>query len=114
MLEIRLTSPGGHTARPHLTADLVEALGLLITQLPLLLTRQVDPRSGTVLVWGAVHAGEAANAIPQHGVLRGTLRTADHATWVGWREGPRAGGGRSSPRPGSGTPSTTCAACRRS
>jgi len=81
LLEIRLTSPGGHTARPHLTADLVEALGLLITQLPLLLTRQVDPRSGTVLVWGAVHAGEAANAIPQHGVLRGTLRTADHATW---------------------------------
>lgn len=81
LLEIRLTSPGGHTARPHLTADLVEAVGLLITQLPLLLTRMVDPRSGTVLVWGAVHAGEAANAIPQHGVLRGTLRTADHATW---------------------------------
>jgi amidohydrolase len=81
MLEIRLTSPGGHTARPHLTADLVSALGLLITQLPLLLTRQIDPRSGTVLVWGAVQAGEAANAIPQQGVLRGTLRTADHATW---------------------------------
>jgi amidohydrolase len=81
LLEIRLTSPGGHTARPHLTADLVEALGLLITQLPLLLGRQVDPRSGTVLVWGAVQSGEAANAIPQHGLLRGTLRTADHATW---------------------------------
>jgi amidohydrolase len=86
VLEIRLTSPGGHTARPHLTADLVEALGVLITQLPLLLTRHVDPRSGTVLVWGAVQAGEAANAIPQHGVLRGTLRTADHATWDGLEE----------------------------
>jgi amidohydrolase len=81
VVEVRLTSPGGHTSRPHLTADLVEALGLLITQLPLLLTRHVDPRSGTVLVWGAVQAGEAANAIPQHGLLRGTLRTADHATW---------------------------------
>jgi amidohydrolase len=81
VLEVRLSSPGGHTSRPHLTADLVEALGLLITQVPLLLTRQVDPRSGTVLVWGAVQAGEAANAIPQEGVLRGTLRTADHATW---------------------------------
>jgi amidohydrolase len=81
LIELRLTGAGGHTARPHLTDDLVEALGLLITQLPLLLTRQVDPRSGTVLVWGAVQAGEAANAIPQHGVLRGTLRTADHATW---------------------------------
>lgn len=82
VLEIRLTSPGGHTSRPHLTADLVEALGLLVTQLPLLLTRQVDPRSGTVLVWGAVQAGDAANAIPQSGMLRGTLRTADHATWA--------------------------------
>ena len=81
VVEIRLTSPGGHTSRPHLTGDLVQAMGLLITQLPLLLTRQVDPRSGTVLVWGAAHAGEAANAIPQHGLLRGTLRTADHATW---------------------------------
>jgi amidohydrolase len=81
VLEIALDSPGGHTARPHLTADLVEALGLLITQLPLLLTRRVDPRSGTVLVWGAVRAGEAPNAIPQHGILRGTLRTGDHATW---------------------------------
>lgn len=81
VVEVRLTSPGGHTARPHLTGDLVSALGQLITQLPLLLTRQVDPRSGTVLVWGAVQSGEAANAIPQFGVLRGTLRTADHATW---------------------------------
>ena len=81
VLEVRLTSPGGHTSRPHLTADLIEALGVIITQLPLLLTRQVDPRSGTVLVWGAVQAGEAANAIPQQGVLRGTLRTADHNTW---------------------------------
>ena len=104
VLEIRLTSPGGHTARPHLTADLVEALGLLITQLPLLLTRQVDPRSGTVLVWGAVQAGEAANAIPQHGVLRGTLRTADHATWGELEDdGPRAGRRRCSRRPASAT-----------
>jgi amidohydrolase len=81
VLELRLTSPGGHTSRPQLTADLVHALGLVITQLPALLARQVDARSGTVLVWGAVRAGEAYNAIPQHGVLRGTLRTADHATW---------------------------------
>lgn len=90
LLEIRLTSPGGHTSRPHLTADLVEAIGLLVTQLPLLLTRQVDPRSGTVLVWGAVQAGDAANAIPQHGFLRGTLRTADHTTWALLEEKVRA------------------------
>jgi amidohydrolase len=80
-LELRLTSPGGHTSRPHLTADLVHALGSVITGLPALLSRRVDPRSGTVLVWGAVHAGEAANAVPPDGVLRGTLRTGDHEVW---------------------------------
>ncbi|WP_199435462.1 M20 family metallopeptidase [Qaidamihabitans albus] len=82
LVELRLTSPGGHTSRPHLTADLVHALGTVITSLPALLSRRVDPRSGTVLVWGAVHAGEAANAVPQDGLLRGTLRTADHDTWT--------------------------------
>jgi amidohydrolase len=81
LLELRLTSPGGHTSRPHLTADLVHALGSVITGLPALLSRRVDPRSGTVLVWGAVHAGEAPNAVPQDGLLRGTLRTGDHEVW---------------------------------
>jgi amidohydrolase len=82
LLEIRLTSPGGHTSRPHLTADLVYALGQLITQLPGLLSRRVDPRTGTVLTWGAVEAGSASNAIPENGVLRGTLRTGDHQVWT--------------------------------
>lgn len=82
LLELRLTSPGGHTSRPHLTADLVHALGSVITGLPALLSRRIDPRSGTVLVWGAVHAGEAPNAVPQDGMLRGTLRTGDHEVWA--------------------------------
>ncbi|GAB3295890.1 M20 family metallopeptidase [Parasphingorhabdus pacifica] len=82
LLELRLTSPGGHTSRPHLTADLVHALGTVATGLPTLLSRRVDPRTGTVLVWGAVHAGEAPNAIPQSGVLSGTLRTGDRGTWA--------------------------------
>jgi amidohydrolase len=82
MLELRMSSPGGHTSRPHLTADLVHALGTVITGLPALLSRRIDPRSGTVLVWGAVHAGEAPNAVPRDGVLRGTLRTGDRETWA--------------------------------
>jgi amidohydrolase len=82
-LEIRITGPGGHTARPHLTVDLVDALGRLITGVPGLLSRQVDPRAGMSLVWGAVEAGVAANAIPQRGVLRGTLRVLDREAWSG-------------------------------
>ncbi len=85
LLELRLSSPGGHTSRPHLTADLVHALGTVITGVPTLLSRRVDPRSGTVLVWGAVQAGHAANAVPQDGLLRGTLRTGDREIWAGMK-----------------------------
>ncbi len=82
MLELRLSSPGGHTSRPHLTADLIHALGTVITGLPSLLSRRVDARSGTVLVWGSVHAGRAHNAVPSSGVLLGSLRTGDRETWA--------------------------------
>src|SRR5919202_2188318 len=47
--DVTLTGPGGHTARPQLTVDLVDALGRLITDLPALLSRQVDPRAGMSL-----------------------------------------------------------------
>jgi amidohydrolase len=82
MIEITLYSPGGHTSRPHLTADLVYGLGTLITGLPGVLSRRIDPRNSTVMVWGAVNAGVAANAIPQTGMLAGTIRTASRETWL--------------------------------
>jgi amidohydrolase len=34
------------------------------------------------MVWGAVNAGVAANAIPQTGILAGTVRTANRDTWL--------------------------------
>ncbi|MCW2591460.1 MAG: amidohydrolase [Mycobacterium sp.] len=81
-VEITVHSPGGHTSRPHLTGDLVYALGTLITGVPGILSRRVDPRNSTVMVWGAVNAGVAANAIPQTGTLAGTIRTASREAWV--------------------------------
>lgn len=81
-IEITVGGPGGHTSRPHLTADLVYGLGVLITGLPGVLSRRIDPRNSTVLVWGAVNSGAAANAIPQAGRLAGTVRTASRDTWV--------------------------------
>lgn len=80
-VELVLDSPGGHTSRPHLTGDLVYGLGAVITGLPGMLSRRIDPRTGTVMVWGAVSAGKAPNAIPRTGMLAGTVRTGDHETW---------------------------------
>ncbi|MFV0459990.1 MAG: amidohydrolase [Actinomycetales bacterium] len=78
---VRLTGKGGHTSRPHLTGDLVFALGQVITQLPAMLNRRVDPRSGASLVWGRVAAGGPHNAIPAHGEVQGTLRVLQRDAW---------------------------------
>ena len=80
-VEVTLTGPGGHTARPHLTADLVHALGRVIVDVPSLLDRRVDPRAGVSMVWGAVHAGNAFNAIPGEGEVRGTVRILNREAW---------------------------------
>ncbi|MDT5092391.1 MAG: hypothetical protein QOH60_1754 [Mycobacterium sp.] len=85
-IQITLQSSGGHTSRPHLTGDLVYGLGTVITGLPGVLSRRIDPRNSTVMVWGAVNAGVAANAIPQAGTLSGTIRTASHTTWLSLEE----------------------------
>lgn len=85
-IEITLHSPGGHTSRPHLTGDLIYALGTLITGVPGVLSRRVDPRDSTVMVWGAANAGVAANAIPQSGTVAGTIRTASREAWVGMED----------------------------
>jgi amidohydrolase len=80
-LEVRLTGSGGHTSRPHLTEDLTFALAKLITELPAVLSRRLDPRSGVSVVWGMVRAGVAPNVIPAAGVVGGTIRMLDAVAW---------------------------------
>jgi amidohydrolase len=80
-IALRLSGPGGHTSRPHLTVDVVYALAALVIELPAALSRRIDPRAGVSLVWGAINAGQAANAIPQQGEARGTLRAMDPRAW---------------------------------
>ncbi len=78
---VTLTGRGGHTSRPHLTGDVVFALGQVITQVPAVLGRRLDPRSGVNLTWGAVRAGTVHNAIPGSGTVMGTLRCLDVRAW---------------------------------
>lgn len=78
---VNLTSPGGHTSRPHVTGDLVFALGKVVTEVPAVLGRRLDPRAGVNLTWGIVSAGAAPNAIPAAGHVRGTLRCLEARAW---------------------------------
>jgi amidohydrolase len=86
-LVISLDGPGGHTARPHLTTDLVLAAAKTAAELPTALSRRLDPRWGVSLVWGRIASGSAANVIPQHAELEGTVRCLELA---GWHEAPTA------------------------
>ncbi|MFI8518384.1 amidohydrolase [Streptomyces sp. NPDC085481] len=80
-LEITLDGPGGHTARPHLTTDLVTAAARIAVDVPALLARRVDARSGLSVTWGRIAAGHACNVIPQHAELSGTVRCLDLPAW---------------------------------
>lgn len=81
-IEVRLTGRGGHTSRPHLTEDLTFALGKLVTELPAVLSRRLDPRAGVSVVWGVISAGAAVNVIPSLGRAAGTVRMLDILAWA--------------------------------
>ncbi|MDR2722409.1 MAG: amidohydrolase [Cellulomonadaceae bacterium] len=80
-LSVTVSSKGGHTSRPHLTGDVIYALGEIITQVPGVLGRRLDPRWGVNLTWGLVRAGDSHNAIPSSGTVSGTLRCLDSQAW---------------------------------
>ncbi|MYW17537.1 amidohydrolase [Streptomyces sp. SID486] len=80
-LEIALDGPGGHTARPHLTTDLVTAAARVAIDVPALVARRVDTRAGLALTWGRIESGHAPNVVPQHAELSGTVRCLDLDAW---------------------------------
>ncbi len=77
--EITLRGPGGHTARPRQTIDLVRWTARIADRL--WDAAQARAQEPVILVFGAVHAGAAANVIPATAMLRGSFRTADRGTW---------------------------------
>ncbi|MFI8926364.1 amidohydrolase [Streptomyces sp. NPDC053474] len=80
-IEVALDGPGGHTARPHLTTDLVTAAAKVVSEVPALVGRRMDARSGVSVTWGRIDAGHACNVIPQHAELSGTIRCLDLNAW---------------------------------
>ncbi len=80
-VKIHLSGHGGHTSRPHLTEDLIYAMSQIAVQVPAVLTRRTDVRSGVLVAWGQVSAGVAPNAIPAEGYLAGTMRCLDVEVW---------------------------------
>ncbi len=77
--DITLHGAGAHGARPQESADPVVGAAALIMALQTIVSRRLDPALPGVVTVGTIHAGTAANIIPESAVLSGTVRatTAD-------------------------------------
>jgi amidohydrolase len=80
-MKIVLEGPGGHTARPHQTVDLVADAARLVHELPGVLRRTLDARSPLTIAFGSIHGGRSGNVIPTRIALHGTARTLDRSLW---------------------------------
>ena len=79
--EIVLHGPGGHTARPEETVDMLRVAASVVADLP----REVDALIGedgaVKLVFGSLHGGDAANVIPTTCELKASVRTPRLDVW---------------------------------
>jgi amidohydrolase len=74
-VEIVVRGRGGHAAAPHQTVDPVLVAAHLVTALQSLVSRNRNPFEQGVVSVTQIQAGHAFNVIPDHAVLRGTVRT---------------------------------------
>ena len=82
LITIDLHGPGGHTARPQLTVDLVQVAARLATELPPRIERGVATAGAGLFVFGSLRTGDAPNVIPSRARLAGTFRTHAPEAWA--------------------------------
>ncbi|NLE98707.1 MAG: amidohydrolase [Propionibacterium sp.] len=75
VVAVRYTGQGGHGSAPHKAVDPVPPLAELVTASHAMVTRQFDAFEPVVVTIGKLHAGTAANVIPEYGALEVSIRT---------------------------------------
>ncbi len=81
MAAITLIGPGGHTARPEETVDMVSLASRIVSELPTAVAARVDDPGSVRVAFGMIRAGDAANVIPTHARLLASVRTPSVRTW---------------------------------
>lgn len=74
-VNIKIIGQSGHAAKPDQAIDAVAIAGQMITNLNMLVSRNVSPLDSVVLTFGSVHGGTKSNIIADEVILKGTLRT---------------------------------------
>ncbi|MGW7532108.1 amidohydrolase [Amycolatopsis sp. NPDC054798] len=75
-LAITVHGRGGHAATPHLAVDPVVLAAHLVVRLQSVVARETSPAEPVVLTVGSIHAGDAANVIPDRVRLGVSVRSA--------------------------------------
>jgi IAA-amino acid hydrolase len=75
IFDITVTGVGGHAAMPHLTVDPIVAMSAIVSQLQMIVSRELDPLGAGVISITKVHAGDAHNVIPPAVQFGGTMRS---------------------------------------
>ncbi|MCI2397999.1 M20 aminoacylase family protein [Aliiroseovarius subalbicans] len=76
--DINVEGKGGHAAKPHETIDTTLVAAHIVVALQSIASRNIDPLHSVVVSTCTFRTeSEAHNVIPQHVLLRGTVRTHD-------------------------------------
>ena len=73
--EVRIDGRGSHAGQPHRSADPVMVAVQIAQAWQTIVSRNVNPNDSAVLSVTQIHAGSAANVIPEHAMLNGTVRS---------------------------------------
>jgi hippurate hydrolase len=74
-VKIKVIGKGSHAARPHLSVDPLVAASSLVMALQTVVSRNIDPIETAVVTVGSLHAGHAANVIPEHATMELSVRS---------------------------------------
>jgi hippurate hydrolase len=74
---VELIGGGAHAARPHESRDPIVAAAAVISALQSIVSRRLNPATPGVVTVGSIHAGTAANIIPDRVTLTGTIRAIE-------------------------------------
>lgn len=75
--EIRVKGKGCHGSMPNMGVDPLIAAAHILIAMQEISARELAMNDRAVLTFGTMHAGAAANAIPDEAVMGGSLRTFD-------------------------------------
>lgn len=87
--EVILKGKGGHTATPQYSVDPIAAAANLIQTVQNISTREINPLTPTIIMFGRIDGGTASNIIPDSVKLEGTMRYLYDGS-AGTEEDPKA------------------------